>query len=130
MLFNQEGCKAANIMRNSQKLEMERLLAKANRYNKKYYIDHDSQGHKLMSNRERISPIMKPTAFIDWLDAFTMGQEVVFETFGIPLVEVTNGMRDNQLSSSEALANADENIIENVSSAVSVARAVYYNHYA
>jgi hypothetical protein len=83
-----------------------------------------------MSNRERISPIMKPTAFIDWLDAFTMGQEVVFETFGIPLVEVTNGMRDNQLSSSEALANADENIIENVSSAVSVARAVYYNHYA
>ena len=117
-------------MRNSQKLEMERLLAKANRYNKKYYIDHDSQGHKLMSNRERISPIMKPTAFIDWLDAFTMGQEVVFETFGIPLVEVTNGMRDNQLSSSEALANADENIIENVSSAVSVARAIYYNHYA
>ncbi len=117
-------------MRNAQKLEMQNLLQKANRYGKKYYLNHDAQGSSLMSNKERVSPVLKPSAFIDWLDAFTMGQEVVFESFGIPLVEVTNGMRDNQLSGCDALCDADENIVENVSSAVSAARTVYYNHYA
>lgn len=119
-------------MRHDQKNTIEKLLSRLNRYGDKYEVNTDSIGSRLSMYTSKgtrdVSPRLKPTAFIEWLDAYEEGLATNFERFGVPLVEVTNGVRDLQLM--DTLADADETIVRKVDRAVSSARANYFQNYA
>jgi len=116
-------------MRKDQREEIERLVDKANKLSMfKYTWEKNSQGSTLFKGHCLISPILKPTAFIDWLDAYVQGLEQNFESFGLPLAEVTYGVR-NVSSIPSIRDDVPMREVDSLQEAVNKAKAIFFNFY-